>query len=91
MPHSKIQSIGPLPKKPQEVARQVKLIAEEFAVSPLACLVRMHKLELIDKFQFEEIKYSTQEACLEELNRCRWKSGFICPKCGHQASSTTMC
>ena len=27
-------------------------------------------------------KYSTQEACLEELSRRRWKDGFICPKCG---------
>ena len=31
-------------------------------------------------------KYSTQEACLEELNRHRWKNGFICPKCGHDKS-----
>ena len=31
-------------------------------------------------------KYSTQEACLEELSRRRWKDGFICPKCGHDKS-----
>ena len=31
-------------------------------------------------------KYSTQEACLEELNRRRWKNGFICPKCSHDKS-----
>ena len=31
-------------------------------------------------------KYSTQEACLEELSRQRWKDGFICPKCGHDKS-----
>ena len=31
-------------------------------------------------------KYSTQDACLEELNRRRWKNGFICPKCSHDKS-----
>ena len=31
-------------------------------------------------------KYSTQEVCLEELSRGRWKDGFICPKCGHDRS-----
>lgn len=31
-------------------------------------------------------KFSTQEACLEELNRRRWKNGFVCPKCGHDKS-----
>ena len=30
--------------------------------------------------------YSTQEASLEELNRHRWKNGFICPKCGRDKS-----
>ena len=30
--------------------------------------------------------YSTQEACLNELSRRRWKDGFICPKCGHDKS-----
>lgn len=31
-------------------------------------------------------KYSTQEACLKELNQYRWKNGFICPRCGHDKS-----
>ena len=31
-------------------------------------------------------KYSTQEACLEELKLRRWKNGFICPNCGHDKS-----
>ena len=31
-------------------------------------------------------KYSTQAACLEELNRQRWKDGFIYQKCGHDKS-----
>ena len=31
-------------------------------------------------------KYSTQETCLEDLNRHRWKNGFACPKYGHDNS-----
>ena len=31
-------------------------------------------------------KHSTQEARPEELNRCRWKNGCICPKCVHDKS-----
>ena len=31
-------------------------------------------------------KYSTQEACLEGLNRHCWKKGFICLKCRHDKS-----
>ena len=32
-------------------------------------------------------KYSTREACLEELNRHRWKNGFNCPNYGHEKSN----
>lgn len=56
MPHSEFQNIGPPPKEPEEAIGQVRSNAEQFAVSPLACLVRMRKLGLIDRFQFEEIK-----------------------------------
>ena len=31
-------------------------------------------------------KCSTEKACLEVLNRCCWKNGFICPKSGHDKS-----
>ena len=31
-------------------------------------------------------KYSTQDACLKELNRHHWTNGFICPKCSHDKS-----
>ena len=31
-------------------------------------------------------KYSTQEACLEELSRCLWKDGLIFSKCSHNKS-----
>ena len=31
-------------------------------------------------------KYSTKESCLEDLNRYRWKKGFICSKFGHDKS-----
>ena len=31
-------------------------------------------------------RYSTQEVCLEDLNRYRRKNGFICPKCSHDKS-----
>lgn len=33
-------------------------------------------------------RLSFHEACLEELNRCCWKNGFFCQKCGYQVSST---
>ena len=56
MPYSKFQSIDLTSRKPREAIKQVKLIAEQFSVSPLACLVRLRKLGLIEKNQFEEIK-----------------------------------
>ncbi len=31
-------------------------------------------------------KYSTHDACLNELNRSHWKNGFICQKFGHAKS-----
>ncbi len=31
-------------------------------------------------------KYSTQEACLEDLSRRRYIDGFICPKCSYDNS-----
>ena len=38
------------------------------------------------KFFERTQKYSTQAACLKELNRHRRINGFICPKCGHDKS-----
>ena len=55
MPYSKFQNISPPPKDPEKAIEQVQSNAEQFAVSPLACLVRMRKLELIDEEQFKEI------------------------------------
>ncbi len=31
-------------------------------------------------------KHSKQDARLEELNRCRWENGLVCPKCEHDKS-----
>ena len=31
--------------------------------------------------QFEWM-YSDDEACAEDLFRCRWPDGFVCPDCG---------
>lgn len=28
-------------------------------------------------------RFSTQQACLEEIARHRWPDGFVCPRCGH--------
>ncbi len=28
-------------------------------------------------------RHSTQDACLLALERCRWPTGFICPRCQH--------
>lgn len=28
-------------------------------------------------------RFSTREACLEEIARHRWPQGFLCPRCGH--------
>ena len=55
MPYSKFQNIGPPPKDPEKAFEQVISNAEQFAISPLACLVRMRKLKLIDEEQFKEI------------------------------------
>lgn len=56
MPYSKFQNIGPPPKDPEKAFEQVISNAEQFAISPLACLVRMRKLKLIDEEQFKIIK-----------------------------------
>ena len=42
----------------------------------------------VEFYQFFEWtqRYSTQEVCLEELNRYRRKNGFIFPKCSHGKS-----
>ena len=39
----------------------------------------------VNSFEWTQ-RYLTQEVCLEELNRHRWKNGFICPKCSHAKS-----
>lgn len=31
-------------------------------------------------------RFSTQQACLEEIARHRWPTGFRCPRCGHGQS-----
>lgn len=32
-------------------------------------------------------RFSSQQACLEELARHRWPNGFLCPRCGHDQAS----
>lgn len=56
MPYSKFQYIRPLSKIPSEAIEEIKEIASKFGVSPLACLVRMRKLSLVDEVQYKEIK-----------------------------------
>ena len=31
--------------------------------------------------------FPDEQACWETLRRARWPKGFVCPRCGHQASS----
>ena len=56
MPYSKFQNFDPPSTKPDKAVGEIRNIAKDFAVSPLACLVRMRKLGMIDKAHFEAIK-----------------------------------
>jgi hypothetical protein len=42
-----------------------------------------HKIIHISSPEFE-VLYDTEEKCLEYLASVKWKSGFICQKCGHE-------
>ncbi len=56
MPYSKFRHLAPPSAKPDKAIGEIKNIAKDFAVSPLACLVRMRKLGMVDKMHYEEIK-----------------------------------
>jgi hypothetical protein len=36
--------------------------------------------------EFQAI-FPDEQACWEALRRARWPKGFVCPRCGHEASS----
>ena len=56
-----------------------------YIIATLIYMLLQMQQKLTNSFEWTQ-KYSTLETCLEELNRCRWKNGFTCPKCDHQVA-----
>ena len=56
MPYSKFQYISSPSTIPSKAVEEIKENASKFGVSPLACLVRMRKLSLVNEVQYKDIK-----------------------------------
>ena len=56
MPSSLFRRNEPLPDNPSELAKHVRKLASGFSVSPLACLVRLRSMRMIDQENFAAVK-----------------------------------
>ena len=56
MPSSLFRRNETLPDNPSELAKRVKELASRFSVSPLACLVRLRSMGMIDQENLAEVK-----------------------------------
>ena len=68
MPFSKFKHISSPSAIPNEAIDKIKENASNFGVSPLACLVRMRKLSLVDETQFKDIKNSLYNDYIKKNN-----------------------
>ena len=77
MPYSRFKSISPPSTIPSEAVEEIKGKASKFDVSPLACLVRMRKLSLVDEVQYTEIKNRLYNDYLNENNSSFTESNIL--------------
>ena len=77
MPYSRFRSISPPSTNPSDAVEEVKRNSSKFGVSPLACLVRMRKLSLVDEVQYTDIKNRLYNDYFNEDNSSFTESNII--------------